>query len=204
MESEGLILVTNDGDLANSLTHPSHHVEKEYEVTLDKPFQIEHREKMLRGIRIESGLARAVEVQALPYNRLRVILQQGLKRQIRHMCYHLGYEVLKLLRIRIGTIQLGALKSAHWRPLSPAEISSLKRATPTLPGRSEPAEPVHRLPSRPKAPTKKRAPSSPPREAAPGQKPSSKQREKFGSQSGKRPSPRSGTQKSRASRPKIN
>ncbi|MEY5011717.1 MAG: hypothetical protein RLZZ253_2856 [Verrucomicrobiota bacterium] len=164
MESEGLLLVTNDGDLANALTHPSHHVDKEYEVTLDKPFQIEHREKMLRGIRIEGGLARAVDVHPLPYNRLRIVLQQGLKRQIRHMCYHLGYEVLKLLRIRIGPVHLGALKPAHWRPLDPTEISALKRSLPTTqdspPSPARPPAPAGIRKPRPakSGPTKTQAP----------------------------------------------
>jgi 23S rRNA pseudouridine2605 synthase len=133
MESEGLLIVTNDGALSLALTHPSHQIDKEYEVGLDRPFDPAHRDKMLRGIRIEGGLAKAEQVQILAPKVLRIVLQQGIKRQIRLMCYSLGYEVTQLRRVRVGSLRLTPLKPGQWRMLSPREVSTLKNAPPKPP-----------------------------------------------------------------------
>jgi 23S rRNA pseudouridine2605 synthase len=124
-ESEGLLIVTNDGDLSLALTHPRYKIEKEYEVMLDKPFDPAHREKLLRGFHIIGGRAKMEEVKQLGPNRLRVTLQQGIKRQIRLMLYELGYEVEQLVRIRIGSLFLGRLRPGEWRRLSPKEVKAL-------------------------------------------------------------------------------
>jgi 23S rRNA pseudouridine2605 synthase len=129
-ESEGLIFVTNDGDLTHLLTHPSHEVEKEYDVLLDKPFDPADREKLLRGFRIEPGYAKCEAVEILNPGRLRLVLKQGLKRQIRHMLYKLGYEVERLFRIRIGPIHLEGLARGKWRFLTQKEVAALRNLKP--------------------------------------------------------------------------
>ena len=92
-ESEGLLIVTNDGELSLALTHPRFKIEKEYEVTLDKPFDPAHAAKLLRGFHIEGGRAKMDEITQLAPTKIRVILSQGIKRQIRLMLYDCGYEV---------------------------------------------------------------------------------------------------------------
>ena len=129
-ESEGLIFVTNDGDLTHVLTHPSHEVEKEYDVLLDKTFVPTDREKLLKGFRIEHGYAKCEGVEVVKANRIRLVLAQGLKRQIRLMLYKLGYEVERLFRIRIGSIQLEGLARGAWRFLTQKEVAELRNARP--------------------------------------------------------------------------
>ena len=126
MESEGLLIVTNDGDLAMALTHPSFKLEKEYEVTLDKPFEAKHAEKLLRGFHIEGGRAKMESVETMSALKLRVILTQGIKRQIRLMLYDCGYEVEALKRVRIGTLRPEKLRAGMWRMLSPKDVADLK------------------------------------------------------------------------------
>ena len=129
-ESEGLIFVTNDGDLTHVLTHPSHEVEKEYDVLLDKVFIPTDREKLLKGFRIEHGYAKCEGVEVVKANRIRLVLAQGLKRQIRLMLYKLGYEVERLFRIRIGPIPIEGLARGEWRLLTQKEVAELRNAKP--------------------------------------------------------------------------
>ncbi len=130
-DSEGLLLVTNDGDLTQLLTHPSHEVEKEYEVLLDRPFDVAlHRDKMLRGFRIQPGFAKCEGLDVIHPNHLRLILRQGLNRQIRLMLYDVGkYEVERLMRLRLGPIILSDLAPGTWRLLSQKEVASLREAS---------------------------------------------------------------------------
>jgi len=131
LESEGLLIVTNDGDLSLALTHPRHRVEKEYEVALDRPFVPEHREKLLRGFHIIGGRAKFERLEILGPKHLRLVLLQGIKRQIRLMLYDLGYEVTRLVRVRVGPIQIERMRPGEWRLLTDAEVAALKRASPT-------------------------------------------------------------------------
>lgn len=124
-ESEGLILLTNDGDLSHRLTHPGHEVEKEYEVLLDKPLEPRHSDKLMRGFPIEGGRARAERVRVAGPALVRVVLRQGIKRQIRLMFFKLGYEVKRLRRTRIGALELGTLKPGEWRSLRVREVALL-------------------------------------------------------------------------------
>jgi 23S rRNA pseudouridine2605 synthase len=124
-ESEGLLLLTNDGALAQRLTHPGHRIEKEYEVELDKPFDPAHTPKLLRGFHIEGGKARFESLRQTGPVHLRVVLAQGLKRQIRLMLYDRGYEVVRLRRIRIGRLTDHKLPPGAWRPLSQKECAQL-------------------------------------------------------------------------------
>jgi len=129
-ESEGLLLLTNDGSLAQRLTHPSHEVEKEYEVALDKAFDPAHAAKLLKGVFIEGGRGRFERIHSLAPRRVRVVLRQGIKRQIRLMFYDLGYEVEQLVRTRIGGIQSRGLPTAGFRHLTPRELESLDGGQP--------------------------------------------------------------------------
>jgi 23S rRNA pseudouridine2605 synthase len=144
-ESEGLILVTNDGDLTHILTHPGHEVEKEYDVLLDRPFNPDDREKLLKGFHIEGGYAKCEGVEAIKMNRLHLVLKQGIKRQIRIMLYKLGYEVERLFRIRIGSVLISGLARGKWRLLSQKEIASLRAPAPKKPK----AKPAPAAPAKP-------------------------------------------------------
>jgi 23S rRNA pseudouridine2605 synthase len=125
-ESEGLLILTNDGDLSLRLTHPRYKVEKEYEVLLDRPFDFAaDRVKLLKGMTIEGGWAKAEFLQKLSNTALRVVLRQGLKRQIRLMFDALDYKVKALMRTRIGSLRIENLRRGEWRFLSSREIKSL-------------------------------------------------------------------------------
>jgi 23S rRNA pseudouridine2605 synthase len=124
-QSEGLLVLTNDGDFAQRLTHPRYKVEKEYEVTLDKLWDPALVPKLLRGVMLDGQRAKLERVQSVKPMLLRVILRQGINRQIRRMFYELGYEVRKLVRTRIGNLRLGDLPRGHWRPLAAGELKSL-------------------------------------------------------------------------------
>jgi 23S rRNA pseudouridine2605 synthase len=125
-QTEGMLLLTNDGDLAQRLTHPRYKIEKEYEVTLDHPWDPALAPKLLHGIMLDGQRARIEKVQPVRPTRLRVVLRQGINRQIRRMFYEVGYEVKKLVRTRIGRLRLADLPRGHWRPLSKAELKSLQ------------------------------------------------------------------------------
>ena len=120
-ESEGLLLLTNRGELSHKLVHPSHGVEKEYEVILDKNVDSAALAKMVKGMHTEEGFARAERAWPVTDRRVNVILKQGLKRQIRLMFYQLGYEVEKLTRTRIGWLTIKGLPVGGWRELSQTE-----------------------------------------------------------------------------------
>lgn len=124
-DSEGLLVLTNDGDLTQQLTHPSHKVEKEYIVTLDKPCRSERIEELLKGIPLEEGLAKAEAIHVISPRRLVMVLQQGMNRQIRRMFGHMDYDVERLIRVRIGNLTLPDLKMGKWRVLEPRETAKL-------------------------------------------------------------------------------
>ena len=126
--SEGLIILTNDGPFGYALAHPSHKVEKEYEVMLDKDFEPAHAAKLIKGFRIEGGRAKMEKVEMRGPKFIRVTLTQGIKRQIRVMLYALGYEVEVLRRIRIGPLWLGRMRAGEWRRLAPKEVKELRPA----------------------------------------------------------------------------
>ncbi len=125
-DSEGLLIVTNDGDLSLALTHPRYKIDKEYEVLLDRPFNPTDRAKLLKGFHIMGGRAKIEHLEQLGPNHLRMVLTQGIKRQIRLMLYELGYEVERLVRVRIGPLKIGETRPGDWRILTPKEIATLK------------------------------------------------------------------------------
>src|SRR5205807_3539227 len=105
-QTEGLLILTNDGDLAQRLTHPRYKVEKEYEVTLDRPWDPSLAVKLRNGIMLDEQRARIENVHVIRPTRLRVVLRQGINRQIRRMFFALGYEVERLVRTRVGHLRL--------------------------------------------------------------------------------------------------
>lgn len=127
-DSEGLILLTNNGDIVNKILRSSNNNEKEYLVTVDKEITYEMIRQMGVGIRILNEVTKPCFVRQEGQRRFRIILKQGLNRQIRRMCDELGYKVKSLKRIRIMHIQLANLAVGKWRYLTPAEMDQLERA----------------------------------------------------------------------------
>lgn len=135
VDSEGLLLMTNDGELTQRLMHPSHGMEKEYLVTCDQSYQNEHLDLLITGIYTESGKLRAKSVKRLSARRLQIILDQGAKRQIRVMLGALGYQVTKLVRVRIGSLWGGDLEVGDYRILTAEEVEKAL-VNPAAPKRS--------------------------------------------------------------------
>ncbi len=123
--SEGLIFLTNDGDIVNKILRAGNGHEKEYIVTTDKNFDFDFIKQMREGVRIPGGKTKPCFVKGEGPNRFRIILTQGLNRQIRRMCEALGYRVSSLKRIRIMNITLSGLAPGKWRYFTPAEIESI-------------------------------------------------------------------------------
>ncbi|MEY3541919.1 MAG: rRNA pseudouridine synthase [Bacteroidota bacterium] len=127
-DSEGLILLTNDGDIVNKILRSSNNNEKEYVVTVDKELTHEMIKQMGTGVRILGEVTKPCYIRQEGQRRFRIILKQGLNRQIRRMCETFGYKVKTLKRIRIMHIQLGTLPTGKWRYLSPQEMDELEKA----------------------------------------------------------------------------
>jgi len=125
LDSEGLLILTNDGDLTQRLMHPKSAIEKEYLVTANQAFNHEDLAKLTKGIYTPEGKLVAKRAELLSPRRLKIILQHGAKRQIRVMLEALGYKVSRLLRVRIGSLWLGDLKPGEHAQLAPAEIAML-------------------------------------------------------------------------------
>jgi 23S rRNA pseudouridine2605 synthase len=126
-QSEGLLILTNDGELAQRLSHPRYKIDKEYELILDRPWDPALTPKLLRGIFLDGQRAQIVRLQSITPKRLRIILRQGINRQIRRMFEAVGYKMKHLVRIRIGKLRLGDLPRGHWRALTNRELESLRQ-----------------------------------------------------------------------------
>ena len=131
-DSEGLILMTNDGDLANRLTHPRYGHEKEYKVLLARRPDDKQLQTWARGVVLEDGHKTApaqvrFESTAGRGAWIRVVMGEGRKRQIREIGFLLGLPVVRILRVRIGTLRLGNLKPRQWRYLTTQEVADLKK-----------------------------------------------------------------------------
>lgn len=126
-DSDGLILLTNDGDIVNEILRVENKHEKEYIVSVDKPITPEFVKKMSEGVKILNTVTLPCKVEALSKFDFRITLTQGLNRQIRRMCAELGYEVYRLQRVRIMNIHLGNLPPGQWRDLSKKERTQLFR-----------------------------------------------------------------------------
>ena len=123
--SEGLIFLTNDGDIVNKILRAKNKHEKEYHVTVDKPITHEFIQQMSKGVPILNTVTRPCEIKRIKDYEFKIILTQGLNRQIRRMCEYLGYRVKKLKRIRIMNIKLD-IPLGEWRYFNDQEFSELK------------------------------------------------------------------------------
>ncbi len=128
--SEGLIFLTNDGDIVNKILRARNNHEKEYLVTVDKPITIDFLNRMRKGIPILDTVTRECEVFEVSTYQFRIILTQGLNRQIRRMCEYLDYRVKKLKRIRIMNVHLD-LPVGKWRDLTEEELLEINRLVST-------------------------------------------------------------------------
>lgn len=127
-DSEGLILLTSDGDIVNRILRASGRHEKEYEVAVDRPITPEFLERMSKGVPVLGQVTLPCRVRKTGPGSFRIILVQGLNRQIRRMCEYLGYNVVHLRRIRIMNITLGGMRPGHWRMLTNAELKTLMKS----------------------------------------------------------------------------
>jgi 23S rRNA pseudouridine2605 synthase len=128
-DSEGLLLLTNDGDFANKLTHPSHEVSKVYIAEVPGPVPNEVRRRLLGGVELEDGPARADAFRTIDAvgraSLVEITLHEGRKHIVRRMLAEVGHPVSRLIRVAVGPVKLGDLKVGRWRRLTPAEIASL-------------------------------------------------------------------------------
>ncbi len=148
-DSEGLILLTNDGEFAHKLSHPRHHVRKTYEIWLHEPLTADDKKSWLAGMEDEGENLRVLELAPL-VNRpgsgysYRAVLGEGRNRHLRRMALRSGKKVLRLKRVAIGTLQLGNLKRSSWRHLTGEEVDQLKGTVKVQSLRQKP------FPSRPR------------------------------------------------------
>lgn len=129
MYSEGLLILTNDGDLTQRLTHPSMHLPKLYEVRVKGTVTNGHLQKMSNGVVLDDGKTLPAKVKLISrnktYSEFEISIIEGRNRQIRRMCSHLGYSVVRLRRLGIGRLQLGLIPTGSWRYLTDAEVRLL-------------------------------------------------------------------------------
>jgi pseudouridine synthase len=126
--SEGLIFLTSDGDIVNKILRAENAHDKEYIVTVDRPLDARFVERMSSGIPILNTVTKPCRVSIQSRYVFKIILTQGLNRQIRRMCEYLGYRVTRLIRTRIMNVSLGSLKPGQWRNLTAAEMAEINRA----------------------------------------------------------------------------
>ncbi len=125
-DSTGLILLTNQGELMDRILRGRNYHEKEYDVVVDKPIRKEILDAMRQGVPILDTMTRPCQIKQMGEREFRIILTQGLNRQIRRMCEYFGYRVCRLKRIRIMNIELGDLREGSWRYLTTQELDRLK------------------------------------------------------------------------------
>lgn len=126
-DSSGLILLTDDGDVVNNILRKENNHEKEYLVRVNRPIESDFIKKMTAPMIIDRVQTKPCKVKVTSKHEFRIILTQGLNRQIRKMCQNLGYRVTDLIRIRIMDIHLGTIKIGKWRKLSDVEIQTIKK-----------------------------------------------------------------------------
>lgn len=135
--SEGLIIMTNDGDIVNKILRARNNHEKEYVVVVDKVITHDFLHQMRNGLPILDTITRKCEVEMIDGKCFRIVLTQGLNRQIRRMCEYCGYRVRKLKRVRIMNIHLGNLQKGEYRSLTKEEFSELNRLIESSRGTEE-------------------------------------------------------------------
>jgi 23S rRNA pseudouridine2604 synthase len=125
--SEGLIFMTNDGDIVNKILRSENRHEKEYVVRVDRKITPDFIRKMSQGVPILNTVTKKCQVKLINNNTFNIVLTQGLNRQIRRMCKHLGYQVTQLKRVRIMNITLGKLKKGEYRHFTESELNEINR-----------------------------------------------------------------------------
>jgi len=132
MDTEGLLLLTNDGELANRLMHPRYHLEKEYIITVRRELNEHNLNWLRKGIELEGKVTQPAQIRLIKKSReyicYRMVIHEGRKRQIREMFKAAGHPVLTLKRIAIGSVHLGTLTTGRYRPLTHAEVGMLRKA----------------------------------------------------------------------------
>jgi 23S rRNA pseudouridine2605 synthase len=126
--TEGLLLLTNDGDLTHRLTHPSFGVEKEYLAEVETPPTRGELRRLREGVELEDGRTAPARVTLVPPRAVRLVIHEGRNRQVRRMLDAVGHPVLRLVRTRIGPLTDRRLRPGEWRPLTPAEVRDLESA----------------------------------------------------------------------------
>ena len=121
----GLLLLTNDGDLAQKLTHPKYEKDKEYEVTVNQEIDDDFIKSLRSGVLLEDGKTLPAKVEKLQKNKFSIILREGKKRQIRRMTAELGVGVLKLKRVRVNNLKLGVLALGEYKVLKEEDLKKL-------------------------------------------------------------------------------
>jgi pseudouridine synthase len=208
-DSEGMLLLTNDGEWAEKVLHPRYGHEREYDVSVIGELAPEALMALRDGVRLEEGLAVATHIEVTrksrSASRLTIVLHTGWRRQVRRMLAAVGLKVTRLVRVRIGTMEIGKLRTGEWRDLTPKEIADLARpaAPRPAPARPRPAR-VELAPAAVPKPSQRRAPSAQrPTRTGPSQRPAragSAPRSSRWSSSAQRPTSR-GAQRPPQSRP---
>ena len=134
-DTEGLLLLTNDGDLAHRLTHPSYGVDKEYLVEVDGEPGRGAIRRLREGVELDDGITAPAKVAVLGERLLKITIHEGRNRQVRRMCEAVGHPVLRLVRTRIGNLADRDLKPGEWRALDQDEVRALERAAVQRPRR---------------------------------------------------------------------
>ena len=129
MDTEGLLLITNDGDLTHRLTHPSFGIEKEYLVEVDGSMGRGHLRALREGVELDDGMTAPAKAQQVASNVIKLTIHEGRNRQVRRMCAALGFTVTRLVRIRIGALADRSLAPGEWRELNLDEIRKLEELT---------------------------------------------------------------------------
>ena len=127
MDTEGLLVLTNDGDLAHHLSHPSTGVEKEYLAELDAAVTPGQLRRLREGVALEDGMTAPARASAVPPRAIRLVIHEGRNRQVRRMCAAVGRQVVRLVRTRIGSISDPRLGPGRWRHLTVEEVRELER-----------------------------------------------------------------------------
>lgn len=133
LDTEGLLILTNDGDLAHQLTHPSFHVEKEYLAHVQGEVTKGQLRTLREGVELEDGRTAPAGVSQVSPGLLRIVIHEGKNRQVRRMCAAVGHPVVRLVRVRIGPLSDRALKPGEWRALSHEELTLLEASKSTVP-----------------------------------------------------------------------
>ena len=131
VDTEGLLLLTNDGELTNRMTHPSHGVEKEYLVEVEGTPTRGTLRRLREGVELDDGITAPAKASVVADGVLRIVLHEGRNRQVRRMCEAVGHPVRRLVRTRIGPLTDTKLQAGEWRRLTPDEVASLAKAAAT-------------------------------------------------------------------------